>query len=74
MALYAVPGCGAGDCPECSRDLHQICEVGHHSGVGQDGFYAPYAHVDIRGVVPVPDGKESPSRETVDIVSTGMNI
>ncbi|KAF4447333.1 hypothetical protein F53441_9130 [Fusarium austroafricanum] len=56
VALHAVPGCGAVDCPECSRDLAQLCERGHHSGIGQDGFYAPYAAVDIRAAVKVPDG------------------
>ncbi|KAK0624237.1 N-benzyl-3-pyrrolidinol dehydrogenase [Immersiella caudata] len=56
VALYGVPGCGASDCPECSRDLPQICERGHHSGIGQDGYYAPYATIDIRGLVPVPEG------------------
>ncbi|KAK4447418.1 chaperonin 10-like protein, partial [Podospora aff. communis PSN243] len=56
VALYGVPGCGAADCPECSRDLAQICERGHHSGIGQDGYFAPYATIDIRGVVPVPEG------------------
>lgn len=44
------------DCAECSRDLSQICEKGHHSGIGQDGFYAPFAAVDIRSAVLVPDG------------------
>lgn len=57
VALHAVPGCGRHDCPECSRDLSQICEKGHHSGIGQDGFYAPYTCVDVRGLVLVPDGK-----------------
>ncbi|KAF7551087.1 hypothetical protein G7046_g7812 [Stylonectria norvegica] len=56
VALHAVPGCGEQDCPECSRDLSQICERGHHSGIGQDGFYAPYAAVDVRGAVLVPEG------------------
>ncbi|SPO01636.1 related to alcohol dehydrogenase [Cephalotrichum gorgonifer] len=56
VALHAVPGCGAADCTECSRDLPQICERGHHSGIGQDGFYAPYATLDIRGAVLVPEG------------------
>ncbi|PKS08505.1 hypothetical protein jhhlp_004889 [Lomentospora prolificans] len=56
VALHAVPGCGQGDCTECSRDLSQICERGHHSGIGQDGFYAPYATLDIRGAVLVPEG------------------
>lgn len=44
------------DCTECSRDLSQICEKGHHSGIGQDGFYAPYAAIDIRSAVLVPKG------------------
>jgi propanol-preferring alcohol dehydrogenase len=56
VALHAVPGCNQQDCPECSRDLSQICERGHHSGIGQDGFYAPYATIDARGAVLVPDG------------------
>ncbi|KAH7017099.1 chaperonin 10-like protein [Ilyonectria destructans] len=56
VALHAVPGCAGEECPECSRDLSQICERGHHSGIGQDGFYAPYATMDIRGAVLVPDG------------------
>ncbi|KAM0287063.1 hypothetical protein ACHAPQ_008641 [Fusarium lateritium] len=54
VALHAVPGCGQDDCPECSRDLSQLCERGHHSGIGQDGFYAPYAAVNIRAAVKVP--------------------
>ena len=60
MALHAVPGCGAADCTECSRDLPQICERGHHSGIGQDGFYAPYGMMDIRGAARVPKGLLSP--------------
>ncbi|KAK4120123.1 N-benzyl-3-pyrrolidinol dehydrogenase [Parathielavia appendiculata] len=56
VALHAVPGCRQADCPECSRDLSQICERGHHSGIGQDGFHAPYAALDIRGAVLVPQG------------------
>lgn len=56
VALHAVPGCGQDDCPECSRDLSQLCERGHHSGIGQDGFYAPFTAVDIRAAVKVPEG------------------
>lgn len=56
MATIAVPGCGSDDCPECTRDLAQLCERAHHAGIGQDGFYAPYAALDIRAVVRVPDG------------------
>jgi propanol-preferring alcohol dehydrogenase len=57
IALLATPGCGAESCTECSRDLAQICELGHHSGIGQDGFFAPYAVISERGAVVVPDGR-----------------
>lgn len=56
IAMLAVPGCGASDCPECSRDVPQICPRGHHSGIGQDGFFAPYGTIDVRGAVKVPEG------------------
>ncbi|KAK3311951.1 chaperonin 10-like protein [Apodospora peruviana] len=57
VALHSVPGCGDEQtCPECSRNLAQICETGHHSGIGQDGYYAPYAAIDVRGLVAVPEG------------------
>lgn len=59
VALHAVPGCGGDECLECSRDLAQLCQKGFHSGIGQDGFYASYACVDVRGVVRVPEGKLS---------------
>ncbi|KAH7146138.1 chaperonin 10-like protein [Dactylonectria macrodidyma] len=74
VALHAVPGCGQGDCPECSRDLSQLCERGHHSGIGQDGFYAPYATIDIRGAVKVPKGV-SPEEAAVatDAVNTAYH-
>jgi propanol-preferring alcohol dehydrogenase len=52
----AVPGCGSEDCAERSRDLAQLCENAHHAGIGQDGFYAPYAALDLRAVVHVPEG------------------
>lgn len=57
VALHAVPGCRRLNCSECSRGLPQICENGHHSGIGQDGFYAPYATIDIKGAVLVPQGE-----------------
>ncbi|KAF5651618.1 alcohol dehydrogenase [Fusarium sp. NRRL 25303] len=74
VALHAVPGCGQDDCPECSRDLAQLCERGHHSGIGQDGFYAPYTAVDIRAAVKVPEGV-SPAEAAVatDAVNTAFH-
>lgn len=55
--MLAVPGCGADDCPECSSfDVPQVCPRGHHSGIGQDGYFAPYATIDQRGAVLVPKG------------------
>lgn len=55
--MLAVPGCGASDCPECSHfDVPQVCPRGHHSGIGQDGYFAPYATIDVRGAVLVPKG------------------
>ncbi|KAM7212128.1 GroES (chaperonin 10)-like protein [Rhypophila decipiens] len=56
VALHSVPGCGESTCPECSRGLAQICQTGHHSGIGQDGYYAPYCAIDVRGLYRVPEG------------------
>ncbi|KAL4951354.1 chaperonin 10-like protein [Aspergillus filifer] len=56
VALLAVPGCGRQTCPECSRDLPQLCPDGLHHGIGQDGFYAEYVAINVRGAVPLPDG------------------
>lgn len=56
VVLDAVPGCGSNDCPECSRDLPQLCLRCKHAGIGQDGFHAPYAAIDQRGVVRIPEG------------------
>ncbi|KAI9368663.1 hypothetical protein BJX61DRAFT_546334, partial [Aspergillus egyptiacus] len=56
VALLAVPGCGLETCPECSRDLAQLCPAGQHHGIGQDGFYAEYVAIDVRGAIPLPDG------------------
>lgn len=74
IALLAVPGCGANDCEECSRDLPQLCQVAHHSGIGEDGFYAPYAVIDVRGAVKVPQGV-TPSQAAVatDAVTTAYH-
>lgn len=72
--MFAVPGCGEVDCDDCSRDLSQICERGHHSGIGQDGFYAPYAAVDVRALAHVPD-RVSPAEAAVatDAVATAYH-
>lgn len=69
MALFAVPGCGEADCDECSppsssssddqrEPLPQLCERGHHAGIGQDGFHAPYTAVPHgpRALALVPRG------------------
>lgn len=56
VALLAVPGCGQGDCSNCSRDMPQLCERGQHHGIGEDGFYAEYVAIDIRGCIPLPEG------------------
>jgi NADPH:quinone reductase-like Zn-dependent oxidoreductase len=31
-----------------------------HHGIGQDGFYAEYVGIDVRGAVPLPDGTNEP--------------
>lgn len=69
-----MPGCGEGTCVECSRDLAQLCQHGHHSGIGQDGFYAPYATIDVRGAVPLPK-EVTPSAAAVatDAVTTAYH-
>ncbi|KAH8898872.1 N-benzyl-3-pyrrolidinol dehydrogenase [Thozetella sp. PMI_491] len=74
VALFAVPGCGAADCGECSRDLPQLCERCHHSGIGQDGFYAPYAAMEERGLALVPEGV-TPSEAAIacDAVTTAYH-
>ncbi|PKS13177.1 hypothetical protein jhhlp_000521 [Lomentospora prolificans] len=59
VAMLAVPGCGASDCPECTRDKPQLCERSHHSGISQDSFHAQYAAIDQRGLVRVPKGVTS---------------
>ncbi|KAE8343395.1 hypothetical protein BDV24DRAFT_161442 [Aspergillus arachidicola] len=56
VVLLAVPGCGLDTCSECSRDLSQLCPAGMHHGIGQDGFYAEYVGIDVRGAVTLPDG------------------
>ncbi|KAF9889919.1 hypothetical protein FE257_006791 [Aspergillus nanangensis] len=66
IALLAVPGCGEATCSECSRDLDQLCPNGKHHGIGQDGFYAEYVAIDVRGAIPVPDAVPS----TVAAVAT----
>lgn len=74
IALLAVPGCGAQDCEECSADLPQLCTKAHRSGIGNDGFYAPYAVIDVRGAVHVPPSV-TPSQAAVatDAVTTAYH-
>ncbi|KAJ5490155.1 Short-chain dehydrogenase/reductase SDR [Penicillium expansum] len=74
IATIAVPGCGSDGCPECSRDLAQLCEQAHHAGIGQDGFYAPYAALDLRAVVSVPEGiPSSVAAVATDAVKTSYH-
>lgn len=74
VALCAVPGCGREDCAECSRDLAQLCQNAHHSGIGEDGFYAPYAVMDVRGAVKVPEGvTASQAAVATDAVTTAYH-
>lgn len=78
VALFAVPGCGGADCDECSRDLlPQLCEKGHHAGIGQDGFYAPYAavHHGTRALARIPRDGVSPAEAAVatDAVATAYH-
>ncbi|KAH8695553.1 chaperonin 10-like protein [Talaromyces proteolyticus] len=74
VATIAVPGCGESDCPECSRDLPQLCERAHHSGIGEDGFYAPYAALDIRAIVLVPENiSSSVAAVATDAVKTSYH-
>ncbi|KAF2649791.1 N-benzyl-3-pyrrolidinol dehydrogenase [Lophiostoma macrostomum CBS 122681] len=74
IALLAVPGCGERSCDECKNELQQLCQRGHHSGIGQDGFFAPYATIDVRGAVKVPKGV-TPSQAAVatDAVTTAYH-
>lgn len=74
IALLAVPGCGAPDCEECSADLAQLCTKAHRSGIGNDGFYASYCVIDVRGAVHVPKGV-TPSQAAVatDAVTTAYH-
>jgi propanol-preferring alcohol dehydrogenase len=74
IALLAVPGCGDQGCSECNRDLPQLCARGHHSGIGQDGFYAPYAAIDVRGAVKIPTGvTSSQAAVATDAVTTAYH-
>ncbi|KAL5356372.1 alcohol dehydrogenase [Aspergillus floccosus] len=74
IALLAVPGCGQAHCPECSRDLSQLCAHGQHHGIGQDGFYAEYVAIDARGAVPVPDAVSSAAAAVAtDAVNTAYH-
>lgn len=74
VALLAVPGCGKADCEECSADLAQLCTKAHRSGIGNDGFYASYAVIDVRGAVHVPnDVTPSQAAVATDAVTTAYH-
>ncbi|PPJ49622.1 hypothetical protein CBER1_02199 [Cercospora berteroae] len=74
IAMFAVPGRGQEDCTECSRGTPQLCLHGHHSGIGQDGFFAPYATIDQRGAVLVPQGvRPLPAAVATDAVATAYH-
>lgn len=74
VVLHAVPGCGSASCDECSRDLAQLCEKSHHSGIGQDGFHADYAVVDVRGLIPLPEGvTHAEAAVSTDAVATAYH-
>ncbi|KAF2207704.1 hypothetical protein CERZMDRAFT_115050 [Cercospora zeae-maydis SCOH1-5] len=74
VAMFSIPGCGQEDCAECSRGTPQLCLHCHHSGIGQDGFFAPFATIDQRGAVLIPKGV-SPLQAAVatDAVSTAYH-
>ncbi|KAJ5568080.1 hypothetical protein N7450_010566 [Penicillium hetheringtonii] len=59
VALLAVPGCRSESCTECSRDLPQLCPLGMHHGIGQDGFFAEYVAVNVHAAIPLPEGISS---------------
>jgi alcohol dehydrogenase, propanol-preferring len=74
VALLAVPGCGENDCANCSRDMPQLCERGQHHGIGEDGFYAEYVAIDIRGCVLLPPGVDpSVAAVATDAVTTAYH-
>ena len=59
VAMLAVPGCGETECPECGRDLAQLCSRAPRHGIGQDGFYAQYCAIDQRAAILVPENVDS---------------
>ncbi|KAF2095314.1 N-benzyl-3-pyrrolidinol dehydrogenase [Rhizodiscina lignyota] len=56
VAVYAVPGCGSIDCPQCSRGFDQLCMQGETYGLGNDGSFTSYIAAHARAVVPLPEG------------------
>lgn len=54
--------------------MAQLCTKAHRSGIGNDGFYAPYCVIDVRGAVHVPEGV-TPSQAAVatDAVTTAYH-
>jgi alcohol dehydrogenase, propanol-preferring len=56
VVILSVAGCGKSDCPECSKDLAQICNQGEKYGIGNDGSYAPYIAIKARAAARLPEG------------------
>lgn len=45
------------DTRHSSNMMIRLCERAHHSGIGEDGFYTPYAALTTRAITLVPDSK-----------------
>ncbi|EUC41018.1 hypothetical protein COCMIDRAFT_107282 [Bipolaris oryzae ATCC 44560] len=56
VAILAIPGCGKDTCPECSRGLEPLCQIGERYGIGYDGSFAPYVAIRERAAVKLPAG------------------
>ncbi|KAK5064446.1 hypothetical protein LTR84_000279 [Exophiala bonariae] len=56
VSVLAVAGCGEASCPECTKDVAQICIRGERYGIGHDGSFAPYIAIKARAAVRLPEG------------------
>jgi len=56
ISILSVPGCGKSTCPECVRNVTQICAACEHYGIGNDGSFAPYIAIRERAAVKLPAG------------------